>query len=438
MADSLGLSYIRDLLEDIRERGLERSLPPQIIRYDVPRGTIILDGVEKEVIIFCSNDYLGMTQEVEVMEGLIDAIRYFGTGAGASRLVTGNFSPHAEFEDFIKEFFGGDFDALLFNSGWSANVGVIPSICYDGNCEIFSDELNHASIIDGCRLSRARVNIFRHSDMNQLEDMLKKSNAKLRLVITDAVFSMDGDFARLKDIYFLCLKYGALLYVDEAHAFGIFGNEGKGLSEMLGVSPHIRLFTLSKALGLYGAFIVAQKDIVRLLRSRARSFIFSTALPPFIPRAAIKSIKIMSRDDKRRARVLENSSYLRNKLLCFFPGKKHIPGPELEGSFDQKNQSFDENPNDENPRPPNVDHTERFQSQIIPFVIGDARTTMHVSAKLLDAGFFVQGIRPPSVPRGTSRLRITVTAKHTKDEIDKFVQKLSEICVELKVVPRGT
>ncbi len=394
--------YISQKLADIKEQNLLRKIPFPFISYDVSRGTVLVDGKQKDVLIFCSNDYLGMTKSKEVMEELERGVRDFSSGSGASRLVCGNFLPHIEFEDFIRDFFGLEKkgkDVLIFNSGWCANVGIISALC-DHESEVFSDELNHASIIDGCRLSRGKVNVFRHCDVNHLEYLLKKSQAKFKLVITDTVFSMDGDMAPLQEISFLCEKYGAVLYVDEAHAFGIFGDGGRGLSYELGVEPDIALFTLSKAVGVFGAFVIAPKDIIKFLVSRARSFIFSTALPPFILSAAKKSIQIFSQKRALAQKVLENALFLRDEI------RRHNLYRFL---------------------PSNV------STHITPFIIGDEINTMKVYSLLFERGFFVQGIRPPSVPRGTSRLRITVTAKHTKVEISEFVKNLKDIILDLNL-----
>lgn len=394
--------YIFQKLDDIKEQNLLRKIPFPFVSYDVSHGTVLVDGKEKDVFIFCSNDYLGMTKNEEVLEELEKGVKNFSSGSGASRLVCGNFLPHIEFEDFIREFFGLEKkgkDVLIFNSGWCANVGIISALC-DREGEIFSDELNHASIIDGCRLSKGKVNVFRHRDVNHLEDLLKRSQAKFKLVITDTVFSMDGDVAPLKEISFLCEKYGAVLYVDEAHAFGIFGDGGRGLSYELGVEPDIALFTLSKAVGVFGAFVIAPKDIIKFLISRARSFIFSTALPPFILYAAKRSIQIFSQNHSLRQKVLENAFFLRDE----------IRGHNLYQFL-----------------PSNI------TAQITPFIVGNEVNTMRVSSLLFERGFFVQGIRPPSVPRGTSRLRITVTAKHTKAEISEFVKNLKDIILDLNL-----
>ena len=396
-------SYVLEGLKEVEKKGLVRKLPPFFTSYDVSRGTIVCEGKEKEVLIFCSNDYLGMTKEKEVSDEVMRVAQEMGVGSGASRLVTGNFRYHMEFEEFIRDFFSlerKDKDVMLFNSGWCANVGVISALCGEG-AEIFSDELNHASIIDGCRLSKAKVSVFRHSDMNHLEELLKSSRARFKMVVVDSLYSMDGDFAPLQDIMYLAERYSACIYVDEAHAFGVFGEKGKGASDMFHVEPHIRLFTLSKSIGCYGAFIIAPRDVVRFLRSRARSFIFSTSLPPSIPAGAKKAIELMIKMEKRRKKVKENAKFLREKLR------------ELGLHFYMRDG----------------------ETQIIPFIIGDARRTIEVSQLLLKRGFFVQGIRPPSVPRGTSRLRITVTAKHTKEEIEKFAWELKDVITH---VSRGT
>lgn len=383
--------YIYEKLSSLRNQGIERSLPPCFSSYNVSRGTT--DG--KEVLIFCSNDYLGMTKRKEVQEELKRGIDMYGNGSGASRLVSGNFLPHVEFEDFIIGSFGlKDKGVLAFNSGWSANVGVISALC-DENSEIFSDELNHASIIDGCRLSKAKVTVFPHLDLNYLEDSLKKSTAKFKMIVTDSVFSMDGDIAPLGELKFLSDRYGAVLYVDEAHAFGVFGKQGKGLQEFLGIDADISLYTLSKAVGLYGAFVVAPKEVINYIRSRARSFIFSTALPPYIFKAAITSIGIIVNSPELRAKLFENVNFLLSEI------KKIKEGV-------------------------------RTDSQIIPYIIGDEFEALRVGRRLFEEGVFVQPIRYPSVPRGTARLRITVSAVHTKEDILRFVNTLYKVSRETK------
>lgn len=401
----MGVESIFDFeVERLERENLLRFLPPYWVEYNVSRGTVEKDGEKKEVFIFCSNDYLGMTRRKEVIQEIIEGVLRYGSGSGASRLVSGNFQTHQEFEDFLRYFFElpkKGKDVLIFNSGWCANVGVIPAICGAAeSAEIFSDELNHASIIDGCRLSKVKVSVFRHRDCDHLESLLSKSSAKLKLVVVDSLFSMDGDISPLKDIRFLCDRYSALLYVDEAHAFGIFGEKGRGISDELGVEPDIALFTLSKAVGLYGAFLIAGKNLVKFLRSRARSFIFSTSLPPFILSAAKKSIEIIGREEERRRKVLENAFFLRDKLkekelLSFIP-------------------SFP------------------VTTQITPFILGDSLLSLSVSRELFERGFFVQAIRYPSVPKDKSRLRITVTSEHSREDIALFVEVLADIMFHVK------
>jgi 8-amino-7-oxononanoate synthase len=401
----MGLESIFDFeVERLERENLLRFLPPYWVEYNVSRGTVEKDGEKKEVFIFCSNDYLGMTRRKEVAQEIIEGVLRYGSGSGAARLVSGNFKAHQEFEDFIRYFFEltkKGKDVLIFNSGWCANVGVIPAICGGvESAEIFSDELNHASIIDGCRLSKVKVSVFRHRDCNHLESLLSRSSAKLKLVVVDSIFSMDGDISPLKDIRFLCERYSALFYVDEAHAFGIFGEKGKGISDELGVEPDIALFTLSKAVGLYGAFLIAEKNLIKFLRSRARSFIFSTSLPPFILSAAKKSIEIIGREGERRRKVLENASFLRNRLK--------------EKGLSSFLTSFP------------------VTTQITPFILGDSVLALSVSRELFERGFFVQAIRYPSVPRDKSRLRITVTSEHSREDIALFVEALADIMFHVK------
>ncbi|MCS7214116.1 MAG: 8-amino-7-oxononanoate synthase [Candidatus Calescibacterium sp.] len=392
--------WIYHKLYGIESAGVLRDLPSPFSTYDVSRGTFV--GYEgKEFLIFCSNDYLGMTKNAEVLEELRKSV-YTG-GSGASRLVSGNFAQHVEFEEFISEVFGlsqTGRSVLLFNSGWAANIGVISSLA-DEESEIFSDQLNHASIIDGCRLSKAKITVFPHLDLDFLEISLRKSTAKFKLVVVDSIFSMDGDLAPLEDLRYICDKYGAVLYVDEAHAFGVVGKTGRGLQEFLGVQGDVSVYTLSKAVGLYGAFVIAPRKVIDYIRSTARSFIFSTAIPPYICSAAIKSISIILRADELRAKLAENVSIL-------IDGIRQKLGVELKTS-----------------------------SHIIPFIIGGELDALKVYEMLFDRGVFVRAIRYPSVPRGTARLRITVSAVHTKDQIQRFASELFDVMSSINV-SRGT
>ncbi len=346
-------------------------------------------------MVLCSNDYLGLANHPAVKEAAARAIGDHGTGAGASRLVAGTMELHMELEDRLSAFKKTE-AALLFNSGWHANTGCIPALVSRGD-DIFCDKLSHASIIDGCILSRANLKRYPHGDMNALEGLLKRSRASRKLVITDGVFSMDGDIAPLDDILGLAERYGATLLLDDAHATGVLGRNGRGTLEHLGIdNPSvIQLGTLGKAFGSYGAFVAGGRRLIELVLNTARSFIYSTALPPAVCAASIKAIDIVEGEPERRERLLRNASLVRDGL---------------------KKRGLD---------------TLCSTTQIIPLVVGDAARTMEATRRLLDRGVFVQGIRPPTVPQGTSRLRITVTSEHSTDDLERAVETITEVAGEL-------
>ena len=381
---------IEKRLMGLKTSGLKRSLTvlegPQ-----APRAGI--NG--KEVVVLCSNDYLGLANHPAVKEAATRAVRDYGTGAGASRLVAGTMELHMELEDRLSAFKKTE-AALLFNSGWHANTGCIPALVSRGD-DIFCDKLSHASIIDGCILSRADLKRYPHGDMNALEGLLKRSRASRKLVITDGVFSMDGDIAPLDDILGLAERYGATLLLDDAHATGVLGRNGRGTLEHLGIdNPSvIQLGTLGKAFGSYGAFVAGGRRLIELVLNTARSFIYSTALPPAVCAASIKAIDIVEGEPERRERLLRNASLVRDGL---------------------KKRGLD---------------TLCSTTQIIPLVVGDAARTMEATRRLLDRGVFVQGIRPPTVPQGTSRLRITVTSEHSTDDLERAVETITEVAGEL-------
>ena len=381
---------IEKRLMGLKTSGLKRSLTvlegPQ-----APRAGI--NG--KEVVVLCSNDYLGLANHPAVKEAAARAIGDHGTGAGASRLVAGTMELHMELEDRLSAFKKTE-AALLFNSGWHANTGCIPALVSRGD-DIFCDKLSHASIIDGCILSRANLKRYPHGDMNALEGLLKRSRASRKLVITDGVFSMDGDIAPLDDILGLAERYGATLLLDDAHATGVLGRNGRGTLEHIGIdNPSvIQLGTLGKAFGSYGAFVAGSRRLIEFVMNTARSFIYSTALPPAVCAASIKAIDIVEGEPERRERLLRNASLVRDGL---------------------KKRGLD---------------TLCSTTQIIPLVVGDAARTMEATRRLLDRGVFVQGIRPPTVPQGTSRLRITVTSEHSTDDLERAVETITEVAGEL-------
>lgn len=378
---------IRGRLNTIVAEGLKRELR----ETEGPVGThTIIDN--KEVLLLCSNDYLGLANHPDIKSAAIVATEKYGTGAGAARLVSGTMPPHIELERRIRDFKQAP-AALLFNSGYMANTGAIPALI-GRTGEIFSDKLNHASIIDGCVLSRAKLSRYKHCDLESLEKALEGSNRKEKLIITDAVFSMDGDIAPIKEIIELAEEYDALVYIDDAHGTGVLGTSGRGTLEELNVEYNPRIIemaTFGKAFGSFGAFITASEDIVDLLKNKARTFIFATALPPAVCAANIRAIDIVEGDTKRRARLRANARLVREKL---------------------KQAGLD---------------TLSSSTHIIPILIGDAVQTVEISKRLLSKGIFIQAIRPPTVADGTARLRMTVSSEHTEEELLMAVSKIAEV-----------
>lgn len=367
---------ILEELSKIEAAGLKRTLKT----IEGPQGPrVVVNG--RRALLLCSNDYLGLANHPRIKDAAKRAIEEYGVGAGASRLVSGNMALHEALEERISRFKGTE-AALLFNSGYTANLGLITALA-DRQTDIFSDRFNHASIVDACTLSLAKVKRYRSRDVDSLVGLLKKSIAKRKLIVTDGVFSMDGTIAPVKEIAGLLDKYNATLIIDDAHGTGVLGKNGKGTIEELGVShPSIvQMGTLGKALGSFGAFVAGTKELIDLLISKSRPFIFTTALPPAISAASIEAINIVEEEPERRARLKSNYEYLRAGL--------NAAGFETPGS-----------------------------TQIIPVIVGEADKAVRASARLLEAGVFIQAIRPPTVPEGSSRLRITAMATHTKDDLD--------------------
>jgi 8-amino-7-oxononanoate synthase len=340
----------------------------------------------------CSNDYLGLAGHPSVMKAASAAMGRYGFGAGASRLVSGTSALHRELEDRIAQFKGTE-SAILFNSGYAANTGIIPALAGEGDV-ILSDSLNHASIIDGCRLSRARVSVYRHKDMVHLEDLLRKSRAAARrLIITDGVFSMDGDVAPLPDLVLLSGEYDAMLMVDDAHATGVLGRKGRGTAEHFGLEGrvHIQMGTLGKALGSFGAFAAGNGDIIDMLMNRARSLIYSTALPPAVCAASIAALGIVEQEPQRRDALWKN----RERLSA---GLRSI-GISIGGS----------------------------ETPIIPLVTGDSDKALRAGTRLFTDGIYAAAIRPPTVAENTSRIRMTLMATHSGEDIDAVIAALGEM-----------
>jgi 8-amino-7-oxononanoate synthase len=384
------LDWLDDELLRLERDGLLRRL----ITHEGPQGpTIDLDG--KELINFGANDYLALAGDDRVKDAARKAIDREGWGAGASPLVIGHASSHADLERRLAEFEGTE-AALVFPSGFAANAGTVAALVDRGD-GIFADEKNHASLIDGCRLSRAETHVFRHGDAAHLDELLHQNqNHRRRLIVTDSLFSMDGDFAPLGELAALAREHKVMLLVDEAHATGVFGDRGRGVCELLGIEDavEIRVGTLSKALGCSGGFVTGSHKLITWLYNRARPYVFSTAGPPANAAAAMAALEIVEREPERRITLLDRAKDLRAEL---------------------QRQGW---------------NIGRSESQIIPVVIGDASRTMQLAARLREQGFFVPGIRPPSVPAGESLLRISLSYGHTPQMIERLESALA--------IPLGT
>ncbi len=392
MIEDLDLLLSREL-EQIKKTGRYRFLRT-IETAQSPR--VILEG--REVVLMCSNNYLGLADHPRLREAAKRAIDEYGTSAAASRLVSGTMTLHERLEEALARFKGTP-AALVFNCGYMANVGVISSLLGPEDV-VFSDELNHASIIDGCRLSKARIVVFPHKDMDALEGLLKKEKGRRRMIVVDGVFSMDGDIAPLPEMVDLAERYGALLMVDEAHGTGVLGERGTGTVEHFGLTQRvpIQMGTLGKALGGFGAYVAGGQVFREYLINRARSFIFTTALPPADMAVALEAVRMVQEEPQRRQRLHENVAYLVDGLR--------------ELGFSVTNQG----------------------TAIIPVIIGPEDKTMEMSMKLLEYGVFVAGIRPPTVPPGTSRLRVTVMATHTKEDLVRALEAFERAGKEVGVI----
>lgn len=387
-------SFFKEELESLKASGLYRTLRT----IEGPQGPRIkIDG--KGAILLCSNNYLGLADHPRLKEAAIKAIEKYGIGSGASRLVSGTMELHQELEERIARFKGTE-AALVFNSGYSANTSVIPTLVGRGDV-VFSDKLNHASIIDGCILSRAEFKRYLHKDATALERLLAAStNVSRKLVVTDSVFSMDGDIAPLPEIVGLAKQYGAMVMVDDAHATGVLGKSGKGSLEHFGLAGNdvIQMGTLGKALGGFGAYIAGSSELIDYLINKARGFIFSTSLPPSVLASAIAAIDLIEEEPGLREALWEKTRYIINGLIDL--------GFDTMGS----------------------------ETPIIPIFVGDAGKTMEFSRRLMEEGVFVSGIRPPTVPEGKSRLRATVMATHSYEDLNRAIEAFSKVGRELCLI----
>lgn len=380
------LAWLNDELASLEREHLLRALRVRVGRQ---QAMIELDG--RQVVNFGSNDYLGLAGDPGIAQAAIDTAAREGWGSGASPLIVGRSQLHAALEQALAQFEQTE-AALVFNTGFAANASTIAAVV-GAEDAIFSDELNHASIVDGCRLSRATTYVYRHADVEHLAALLQTHNAARRkLIVTDSLFSMDGDLAPLADLVPLAERHGAMLMVDEAHATGVFGRHGRGVVEHGGDAVErgvtIRVGTLSKALGGSGGFVAGSRLLIDWLTNRARAYVFSTAPPAAACAASLAALQLVANCPERRSALLANASWFREQL---------------------QHDGWD---------------TGRSVSQIVPIVIGDAATTMHLAAALLERGYFVPGIRPPSVPQGRSLLRVSLSYAHDRDMLVGLIKSL--------------
>ncbi len=396
-------TQLDDELRGLVDANLHRCLRT----LDGMQGPTMRHG-ERTLINLSSNNYLGFANYPALIEASVEAVRASGTSGSASPLISGHMADHALLASALARFKEKD-AAVVFGSGFLANLGLLTSLIDEGDV-IFSDALNHASIVDGCRLSRARVRVYPHANVNFLEDALKKASAARRkLIVTDGVFSMDGDLAPLPDICLLARKYGAMLLVDDAHGTGVLGTGGKGCGAYFGLQEEVSISmgTLGKALASYGAFACADSHVVDYLINKARPYIYSTSLPPAAAAVSCAALRLSEGVEGERRR-----ESLRNLCARFRAGLRYIgvaicdppPGAEI---------------------------------PIFPIIVKDNEKTLALAEYLMEAGVYLLAIRPPTVPRGTSRLRATFMATHTEAQIDKTLDALETGIRKLDAVPRG-
>ncbi len=388
------MTDVAERLEELRERGLYR----QLRLIEGPQGpSVTLDG--QPVLLLCSNNYLGLADRAEVREAAAEAAMRWGAGAGASRLISGNMEPHRQLEERLAAFKGYE-SALLFGSGYLANTGTIAALADRGEV-VFSDELNHASIVDGCRLSRAETFVYRHADLEHLAWALYHQRGRPALIVTDGVFSMDGDVAPLVDLLELARRHGARLMVDEAHATGAVGPGGRGSVATAGLSGEVDVVvgTLGKALGSYGAYVCAGKETIDFLVNSARPFIFSTAPPPPAVGAALAALAALEAEPELVERLQANARRLRTALAAEGLG------------------------------------VGAANTQVVPVHVGEAEVAMGLCEAALRRRIFAQGIRPPTVAEGSCRLRCTVMATHTPEEMSLAARQIGAAAREIGLAP---
>ena len=380
---------LKNWLDQQREKGGLRSLRPVARRG---KGHLTLAEDDRDLIDFSSNDYLALAEHPALIAAARHALSQFGAGSGASRLMSGDLVVHHELEEAVAQLKGKE-AALTFGSGYMANTGIIPALAGRHDL-IFSDRLNHASIHDGCRLSGARLIRFRHNDLNHLEDLLTKNQGRgSALIVVESIYSMDGDRCPLRELVALKERFGCLLMVDEAHGTGVFGPNGGGVIEEDGVSGGVDLAmgTFGKALGSYGAYVAGSAEMMEYLLNRARSFIFSTALPASVAAASLAAVQLVRKEPSLRRELHEKIALFKSLLRS--GGYSGALGP----------------------------------SQIIPVLIGESGPALHKVELLREQGIFATAVRPPTVPDGTARLRFSITRHHSMADLTQAAEALLEI-----------
>lgn len=388
------MSFFQDELRSLREKNLFREL--RVVEGENAER-VVIQG--QKLVNLSSNNYLGLASHPRLREAAKEAIDKYGTSATASRLIVGSMELHRRLEEKLAAFEGRE-GALLFSTGYMANVGAIAAIVGRGDI-VFSDRLNHASIVDGILLSQAEWKRYPHRDIEALRKLLEKYQGYCRkLIITDSVFSMDGDIAPLPELVNLAREYKCLLMVDEAHATGVLGERGRGAVEHFHLEGKIdiQMGTLSKALGGLGGFIAGSRELVDYLINKSRAFIYTTAPPPPVVAAGLAALRLIDEEPELRERLGENVRFFRESL---------------------QNLGF---------------HTGDSQTQIVPILVGDNQLTMTFSQRLFQEGVYVPGIRPPTVPRGEGRLRVSLMATHTRSDLEKALGALEKVGKELGVV----
>lgn len=400
---------MKRIIENLEYIKTNLILPDIFTLESAPTPEVVVGGQRR--LLFCSNNYLGLSTHPDVKSAAIAAINKYGVGSGASRLISGTYDVHRELERTLASFKGTE-DAMVFSAGFSTNVSVIPAIMdlfamkvrpltmLFGRGVILSDELNHASIVDGCRLSRCKTAVYNHRDTGDLRRLLKRHRRRRKMIVTDGVFSMDGDIAPLGEIAELAKEYGSMLMVDEAHSTGTLGLRGSGAVELHGVEGDVDVImgTLSKGLGAIGGYIAGRHELVEFLRIAARGYMFATAFPPHIAAAVIEAIEVIRRDSSIVRRLHENSEYLRHALQA---------------------RGFD---------------TLLSETQIIPVLVGDEMHAIQLSKGLYNRGFLTGCARWPAVPRGNARIRLSLMATHTRNHLDRLLEALTELGEEIGVI----